>query len=237
MIRLALDVVLYRLLLLVKLPGAGRERTVFLKPGVTLTYRLNRGDILAVREVWMDEVYELPFQVQTECLVDLGANIGLASLWLTRRYGFSRIVAVEPLQSNVRLLQVNLAQNGIVAEIIQAAVARSDGTARFEASVDSNAGRLGDAGEVVETVSMESVLERLPRACDVDLLKIDIEGAEAELLEDSPRWLPRVRSILVEIHQDLVDAASVVAAVKKSGMLHVNSGIQGSGEPDGFVRA
>jgi hypothetical protein len=47
---------------------------------------------------------------------------------------------------------------------------------------------------------MESLLARLPPAIDVDYAKMDIEGAEREVLRSGQSWAPRVRAIKVEIH-------------------------------------
>ena len=74
-----------------------------LRGGVTITYRFNKGDIWSVREVWLFECYRPPFEIAIDHVLDLGANIGLTSLWLAKRYGCGRIIAVEPSAANARL--------------------------------------------------------------------------------------------------------------------------------------
>src|SRR6185312_5327332 len=79
--RFAADVFLSRLTRKVPLPNRNRDRMIRVKGGVKLHYRLNRGDMQSIREVWIDECYRLPFDLVPDRLVDLGANIGLTSLW------------------------------------------------------------------------------------------------------------------------------------------------------------
>lgn len=70
-VRLALDIVLYRVLRVIRLPNENRPRTIRLRSGERLTYRLNRGDIQSIREVFFGEVYRLPFSLQPRVVVDL----------------------------------------------------------------------------------------------------------------------------------------------------------------------
>jgi FkbM family methyltransferase len=189
------------------------------KGGIKLHYRLNRGDMQSIREVWMDECYRLPFDLTLDRLVDLGANIGLTSLWFARRYGCASIVAVEPSPDNARLTRLNLEQNQVRAEVIEAAVGPRDGTALFEDAGDSNMGRLnaGGAGRQVTVVSMATVLGKLPAGVEVDLVKMDIEGGEGPLLGENLAWLGRVRSIIAEFHPTVIDYPAVIKTIEGQG--------------------
>src|SRR6185503_9090303 len=71
---------------------ADRQRRVRLCDGTRLTYRLNRGDLQGIREVWCEEAYRLPFDRLPRTFVDLGANIGLTTVWMCRNYGCDRVV-------------------------------------------------------------------------------------------------------------------------------------------------
>ena len=124
-VRLAVDVLQFRVLGLVDLPWRDLERHIRLRGGIELTYRLNRGDRQSIREGWIEEVYRLPFDLKVDTLVDLGANIGLTSLWLARRYRISRIIAVEPSAQNARLTRLNLFSNEVPAEVIESSLPES----------------------------------------------------------------------------------------------------------------
>src|SRR5438105_3774582 len=84
--RLASDLALARLIPYVRLPNINRTRRIRVPGGIEIVYRLNRGDIQSIREVWLDEAYKLPINQRLKFMVDLGANIGLTSLWLAKRY-------------------------------------------------------------------------------------------------------------------------------------------------------
>lgn len=215
--RLALDVFLYRLLRVGPFRMRNRERTVRLRNGVTLTYRLNRGDIQGIREVWYDNVYRLPFQTSIETVVDLGANIGLTSVYLAKRYGARCIVAVEPDAANAGLLRRNLRQNAIEGTVVEAAIGPADGTVRFASDADSNLGHVSLEGREVPMISMETLCARhaIQR---IDVLKIDIEGGEQQLLSGPIGWLSHVKSIIAEFHPDIIDYAGCVERIESAGL-------------------
>lgn len=233
--RYATDVFLYRALQLGDLPRMNRERRILLRDGLMVNYRLNRGDVQSIREVWVDEVYRLPFDLTPQVVIDLGANIGLTSLFFASRYGCSTVIAVEPLASNARLARANLLQNRVPGEVIQAAVGPKDGMARFQGSRDSNLGRMSVTGEEVLVVSMPTLLASTPNG-RVDLVKIDIEGDEEKLLAGDLRWLDHVGSMIIEFHPAVVDYPALVGVLKKSGFRYLPAGSVWRGSMDCFVR-
>ncbi len=237
--RFAADVFLSRLARRLPLPGQNRDRMIRVTGGVKLHYRLNRGDMQSIREVWIDECYRLPFDLTPARLVDLGANIGLASVWFARRYGCGTIIALEPSPDNARLTRLNLEENQIVAEVIEAAIGPRDGTALFEDAGDSNLGRLNGTGEgrEVAVISMETVLERLPQGASVDLVKMDIEGGEGPLLAENLGWLTRVRSIVAEFHPTVIDYPAVIKTIQGQGFRYFPANSASDFESmDAFIR-
>jgi FkbM family methyltransferase len=236
--RFASDVLLARLGRRVPLPNQNQPRTIRLRAGFDLHYRLNSGDLQSIREVWIDECYRLPFDLLPERLVDLGANIGLASLWFAHRYGCKVIVAVEPSPENAELVRRNLHGNNLPAEIVEAAVGPHDGVVRFEDSTDSNMGRVGAGGREVPMVSMKTVLEKLPPGVDVDLVKMDIEGGEGPLLEGDLGWLGRVRSVIAEFHPAVIDYPAAIRQIEGQGFRYIPAHSAADFDSaDAFVRA
>jgi FkbM family methyltransferase len=216
--RFASDVLLSRFLPRLPLPNRDRERMIRVRGGIELHYRLNRGDIQSIREVWIDQCYRLPFEAHPRSLVDLGANIGLTSLWFAHRYGCT-VLAVEPSPDNARIARLNLERNGVRAEVIEAAVGPRDGTARFDDAVNSNHGHLNAAGEgrPVTVVSMATLLQKVPAGAEVDLVKMDIEGGEGPLLKENLGWLQRVRSLIAEFHPTLIDYPAAIKSIEDQG--------------------
>jgi FkbM family methyltransferase len=233
--RYATDVILYRLLRVVTL--APRLRTIRLRDGTLITYRLNRGDILTVYEVWIAEIYRPPFPVgRLPTVIDLGANIGLTSVYLAQHH-HSRVIAVEPWSANAKLAQRNLAQNGIPAEIVDAAVGARDGTANFAVHRDFNSGKLSGNGVSVPVVSMPTLLERIAPRARIDLLKVDIEGGEGELFSGDLGWLARVNALMIEFHPTLVEHLKLIDVIVAEGFRYIPAGSVSPVSMDAFVRA
>jgi FkbM family methyltransferase len=219
--RFASDVFLSRLARHVPLPNRNQTRTIRVRGGFDLHYRLNRGDMQSIREVWIDECYRLPFQLAPERLVDLGANIGLTSLWFAHRYGCKVIIAVEPSPENAQLVRLNLHGNNVQADVVEAAVGARDGVAHFEAAVDSNMGHVGESGREVTMVSMDTVLRKLPAGVDVDVVKMDIEGGEGPLLQGDLAWLGRVKSVIAEFHPEVIDYPAAIRQIEGQGFRYI----------------
>jgi FkbM family methyltransferase len=139
-------------------------------------------------------------------IVDAGANIGLASIWFASHYPRARIIAIEPERSNYDLLVRNTAPFPNVTPV-NAALWNSSGTLAVE---DSNGlGPWGfqtresaDSASSVEKVRCLTVsdvvstydLER------IDLLKVDVEGAEKEVFSSPDAWIDSVGAIAIELH-------------------------------------
>ena len=236
-LRLCADVILFRALRVIRLPTENSPRRIRLRNGRLITYRLNRGDIQSIREVLMDEVYRLPFpSQQPDVLVDLGANIGLTSVFYDRTLHPRSIIAVEPDPSNAKLVRENLA--GLPAVVFQAAVGPHDGTARFSTNRESNLGSLSSnsSGIEVPVMSMDSVLKSVPEGANI-LVKLDIEGGEEELLQANTEWLSRVDGLIVEFHPDRVDYPGLIRVLQTAGFNYIPAGSRWLGSMDAFQRA
>lgn len=225
------DFMFSRLLRLGWLPGYNRLRQVNLRGG-TIHYRFNRGDLQSLREVMLENVYacELPFKPRT--VLDLGANIGLASLWFSKRIQPGQaqanqgplVLGVEPVPENAAVAEINFRENHIPGEVVRAAVGQRSGEAWFEARAESNLGRLSNegthgAGIRVPVVGIRDLLDRFPTG-QVDLVKMDIEGGEEELLSRDTDWLAKVKALMVEWHDDRADSRPLIRNVEAAGFAH-----------------
>lgn len=234
--RLVGDVMLYRVLRLYRLPRVNALRRIRLRTGEVVAYRLNRGDIQSIREVLLDEVYRLPFPLEPKVIVDLGANIGLTSLYLKNRYEPAVVIAVEADATNAELTRRNCEPLGVT--VIEAAIGPHDGIARFFASNESNLGAVsGPDGEGTEVpmISMPTLLDDLG-ITTIDLLKMDIEGGEQVLLDGPTEWLSRVRAIIAEFHPGVVDYEGLVRRLVEHGFRYFPAGSAWPGSMDAFVR-
>ena len=237
--RLRADFILSRLLRFGRLPAFNALRQVTMRSGLVVNYRLNRGDVQSLREVLVEEAYRCELPLIPETILDLGANIGLASVWLSRLSQSERsksrginpakIVAIEPVPENAAVARLNFVSNSIAGEVVQAAAGLVDRDGWFEPRSESNLGRLARPGSNpvadgvhrirVPVVGIQSLLDRFPSGT-VDLVKMDIEGGEAELLGGDIGWLRQVKMLIVEWHDELADSAPLIRNVEGAGFRH-----------------
>ncbi len=232
--RLFRDIVRRRFLRFVPSRQLNRPRQLRIHGGGRLAYRFNRGDLQSLREVWMDSAYRPPFPTPSAIVVDLGANIGLTSVWFYRQFQCESIIAVEADESNARLAEENFLLNSIPGEVIHAAIGPRDGWVRFAKSDESNAGHVIEGhpvenqacghGEEVRMVSMRTVMERLPAGRRIDILKVDIEGGEGVLFDGDLSWLGRVDGIVIELHPDVTDTLRVRCNIEALGFKYIPPG-------------
>src|SRR5262245_31458759 len=176
---------------LIPLPGSGRR--IVLRP--------RTADVHAFWQVFIAREYEIPVAFEPRLVVDGGAHVGFASLYFSRRFPGARIVAVEPDTDNASLLEANL--GGLpAATICRAALwPRETGLRIANPDVDTWSYRVtadGGAGKAVACLTMNRILAEHG---DIDILKLDIEGAEAPLFADGAEWLSRVRMVIIELHE------------------------------------
>ncbi len=131
-------------------------------------------------------------------IVDCGAHIGLASLFFATRFPESTIYAFEADPGISRLLQANVEAYGMSQVTVETkAVWVHDRGVSFSATGDDS-GFVRESGQV-QTGSCR--LRDFLQGKSVDLLKMDIEGAEFEVLEDCDGVLSHVQNLVVEVHR------------------------------------
>ena len=190
----------YRLLGL-GMPREIKARAAGIKYPVCI--RLNTTDTILYKDVLLNEQYaiDLPFSPTT--IVDAGANIGMAAVYYANKYPTARIVAIEPEASNFAVLLRNIERYpNIVA--IQAALWNKDGQVKVGGrDPDRRAGHWAYVtrehnGIPVRAITMRTLMSEM-NLDFVDILKVDIEGAEKEVF-DRCDWLNRVRVVAIELH-------------------------------------
>jgi FkbM family methyltransferase len=145
-----------------------------------------------------------------EAIVDAGANIGLFSIHASRFFPKARLTCYEPDASNLAQLQKNLSLNQIQAQVEPAGVWSKDITLFYHAQTSAT-------GYVTEQPSNHPIVCKLPAIGPECWLKLDVEGAEHEVLpalfasRDYPRW------ISMEIHECNVRGAALLSLLREHG--------------------
>src|SRR5207248_4046653 len=135
--------------------------------------------------VFGTDCYDIPrrFVGKPRVVVDLGANVGLSTLYLHRAYGPATYVCVEPSPANFELLKRNAGTLSQSVTLLNGAVSDAGGSARFNPGKWSWGGQL-DQGSPnayeVRCYTMEEIFESagIER---IDVLKVDIENGVARL--------------------------------------------------------
>jgi FkbM family methyltransferase len=178
--------------------------------GFEVSLRLHTSDLKTFRQVFSRKEYEtaaLPDYARS--IIDLGANVGLASVFFAMRYPEAKIVAVEPEADNFRALQGNIEALGSRVRAEHAAIWHEDGSIRLQSetaegvplpSWGMTVSETGDRGAITPAVRVDTLMDRYGFKT-VDILKVDIEGAELELFaHGADKWTSRVKLVLVETH-------------------------------------
>jgi FkbM family methyltransferase len=181
------------------------------KLGYDLWVRPGTSDMMAVHEVLLKEEYKLPERFRAKFIVDLGASIGDSAMYFASRYPKARIVAVEMEESNFALLEKNIAGNKQIACIKAAAWYKKTKLKIVNKAENCKwAFRVGEmkrgfeTNGPVETVTVMEIMRRFEEK-EIDILKVDIEGAEKELFTANySEWLPKTKVIMIELHDMFV---------------------------------
>ncbi len=195
-----------------------------------VSLRLLTSDVPTFRQVFLDREYEssnLP--ASANCILDLGANVGFASVFFGLKYPAARILALEPDQSNYEMLKQNVKRLGDRVVAKNLAVWFEDGVLGL-ASRDKDERPLGAWGirvvdpdlNTLETVTCRSLpsLFRELGIDEVDILKVDIEGAELELFSsDVSSWLPMVKLLIIETHERFRPGSDLAVRRAVAGLL------------------
>lgn len=136
-------------------------------------------------------------------ILDCGANIGLASLYFKRRYPLAKVTAFEADPALAAMCRRNLVGNGASdVEVRDAAVWIEEGTVDFVCE-GADSGAIASFEPAIAGTKARVPSERLRDWLDetVDLLKLDVEGAELPVLDDCSERLHNVRAITIDLHE------------------------------------
>jgi FkbM family methyltransferase len=194
--------------------------------------RLRRGttDARVVNQVFLDRDYDLSSlgradiqqnyarmigEGQTPLILDVGANIGVSSLYFAKNWPQARILAVEPSPDNYCILLHNVRRHQRI-EPLQAAASSTDGSVRIaNPAAEPWAYRTqisdGEGADLIPAFSIRSLIDHAARtgtACPF-IIKIDIEGFEDNLFSSNLDWIPQFPIIIIELHDWMIPEKAV----------------------------
>lgn len=208
-------------------------------------------DICVLRQVFVERQYDLDRfpqgktikahyedqlrRGQTPLIIDAGAHAGFASRFFAEAYPRARILAVEPDHQNAALCRANTASRPQI-EVIEAAIGSRPGHVSIDRGDGHSWGfrtKRSDAGQPIVTIG-----ELRSRVKDSELLivKVDIEGFEADLFSDATEWVAETDALIVELHDWMLPGAGSSQALQRV-MLREGRELLVSGETVIWIRA
>ncbi|HEV7333529.1 MAG TPA: FkbM family methyltransferase [Flavisolibacter sp.] len=170
------------------------------------------------KEIFEKEIYRFAPERQAPLIVDCGANIGLSILYYKQLAPAATIIAFEPDENNFQLLSKNINANKLTnVTLRKEAIWNQTGKISFSANETeaSHIIKSETATNLVDSVRLKDFLETVE---EIDFLKIDIEGAEWEVIRDCAQSMHHVKNLFLEYHgkanetHKLVDLLQIVKA-------------------------
>lgn len=172
--------------------------------------RRDTSDYRVFAEIFLfrDYNYNLPLSPKT--IVDAGANVGYASLWFHHKFPDVNIIAIEPEESNFDLLTSNTSKikniqcikKGLWPKSTNLEIINEDGS-KYGFITREISAKNKDSIETCTMLEITKLFNNMGLEF-IDILKIDIEGAEKELFsENVENWIDKVKVIILELHENI----------------------------------
>jgi FkbM family methyltransferase len=170
-------------------------------------------------EIFIRKIYSFKSDNSKPLIIDCGANIGLSIIFFKTLYPQAKLIAFEPDETIFKLLQENIRNfNFETVDLKQKAVWKSNEDLYFHSQGGLSGSLVLEIKQDVIKVKAFRLKELLNQK--VDFLKIDIEGAEYDVLVDCSEELKNVNHLFVEYHSfknkpQVLD--EILAIIRKAG--------------------
>ena len=188
-----------------RLIGSPREITVQ-PPNIRhpVRLRVRTSDVRVYYGTLLRGEYDFNLPSRPKTIVDVGANVGMASLFFTHKYPEAQIIAIEAEASNFAILSKNVKPYPNIFPV-HAALWNRDGYISVSARNPAKCpfAKWGfvtheGGGPQVRAITIPTLMAEMNISW-IDLLKVDIEGAEREVFEDCD-WMTSVGALAIELH-------------------------------------
>lgn len=186
-------------------------RFIFLFKVPNLRIRPSTTDIQVFHDIFIKKELDSPININPKLIIDCGAYVGFSSIFFNLKYPQANIVAIEPEPGNYKAL-LNNCLNFKNIKPINAAVWNKEATLQinsgqgewsFEMSESISSNGNVSKGITINQILNESGIDK------IDVLKIDIEGAEVQLFDENCHsWLSKVKVIYIELHDRKIPGCS-----------------------------
>ena len=168
--------------------------------------RTNSTDIMQLGTVWLTKDYSIPgFEIKdNDVIVDIGAHIGLFSLFASQFCKNGKIFCFEPMKENHEMLLDNIDLNKIKNIVpLNLAVSKEKEYVKIYLNSDESAHSVFPHGNIfveVKSTTIEIFFDEY-KIENCNLMKIDCEGAEYEIIDSIPdEYFSRINKMIIEYH-------------------------------------
>jgi FkbM family methyltransferase len=207
------------------------KKTFFIENDkIKVLARKGSSDANVFQQIFIEDEYapviktckELNYQI--DIILDCGSNIGLSSIYFKMHFPNTKICAIEPFEPNVKMLNENFLLNKIEATVINGAIWNKEcylGISREFRGGKEWAITMTDEAEScnIKSYTINQIAEQM-KFNTIDLLKIDIEGGESYIFNESisdVSFLNKVKIIVMEIHDEFNCRENINYVLKKYG--------------------
>ena len=199
---------------------------------ISFGLRIGSSDFAVFEQIFLNEEYQSAVKVlidnetPVKTIIDLGANIGLSSLYFKEHFPDARILCVEPDSGNYQQLERHLSEvphTSLYRKAIwperKTLFLNTSFRDSKEWSIAVSTSQEGSYDEV-DTITIDELISG-NNIKTIDLLKIDIEGAEATVFADTDTcyFLKSTKVVVIETHEETGSRNIVVEALQKNGFV------------------
>lgn len=152
---------------------------------------------IAAKDIFIQRIYDFEAATAAPFVIDGGGHIGLFALYCKQKYPAARILVFEPDKTTLPLLRKNIQLNNLNnVEVIEACLYSTNGTLSFDSGKSDGSSIYGEeANTTIATVRLSEYIDGR-----VDFLKLNIEGAELEVISEIESRLPLIDAMVIEYH-------------------------------------
>jgi FkbM family methyltransferase len=185
-----------------------KKENVILKTrnNIKIKIRTNSTDIMQLGTVWLIEDYKNSgFNINDDdMIIDVGAHIGLFSLFISQQCKKGKIFAYEPIEKNFNILKENIELNKIKNVIyFNSAVSNQSNKLKIFIDSDDSAHSIFESDKKfieVNSTTIKSIFDE-NKIKNCNLLKLDCEGAEYQIIESIPKeYFLKIDKMIIEYH-------------------------------------
>jgi FkbM family methyltransferase len=177
----------------------------------TIYYNNEESAKQTIEEVFNNKCYQFKTTKRVPVIIDAGSNIGIATLFFKATYPEAKIICFEPDPNTFEILKINVHVNHLKdITLINAAVSCIDGEVDFYGQIDVNEpdtrgnsiiNLWGQQRDICNEIKINSVKLSSYINDEIDFLKLDIEGAEEQVLSELSDKIKFCKSMAIEFHE------------------------------------